>query len=376
MRNSKLRARIGQLLGDRFREVIVDEAQDCGPEEIEVLRLLREFGCDVVAVADLDQAIFEFRRATPEAVGAFLSELPSGRRLDGNFRSTPAICEVNRRLRVSDDVDEACGDRAGLATPVRLLSFDDEADVRAAVEAILNEEGLPVGGAKVIAHKRKDAKACAGAVNEAPVGNRKVLRVAQANLVIRHDTDPTRRRRAIESIERVLLELTDAPRPEDRSTHALAEAVGVQFRWLRDAAVRVCLGANPEGNRTDYAASIRGVVESLDWPDGVKTPNLGGQLAAPTEGEWTALTAAQGLTGLPWDSIHAVKGRAIESVVLVVPKSLPTDENDRTCLDLWEQGLDGESRRVLYVGASRAERLLVLAVHQAHAERVEALVFG
>ena len=61
----------GTLLAARFSEVIVDEAQDCGPEELHVLELLKQFGVTVTAVADLDQSIFEFRRAEPEGVRAF-----------------------------------------------------------------------------------------------------------------------------------------------------------------------------------------------------------------------------------------------------------------------------------------------------------------
>ena len=62
---------VGSLLAARFKEVIVDEAQDCGPEELLVLRLLQRFGVTIVAVADLDQSIFEFRRADPAAVRTF-----------------------------------------------------------------------------------------------------------------------------------------------------------------------------------------------------------------------------------------------------------------------------------------------------------------
>jgi DNA helicase-2/ATP-dependent DNA helicase PcrA len=41
---------VGTLLASRFKEVIVDEAQDCGPEELQVLRLMQQFGVTIVAV--------------------------------------------------------------------------------------------------------------------------------------------------------------------------------------------------------------------------------------------------------------------------------------------------------------------------------------
>jgi len=78
---------VGTLLAARFKEVVVDEAQDCGPEELLVLQLLQQFGVTVVAVADLDQSIFEFRRADPVAVRGFADGLGASLSLDGNFRS-------------------------------------------------------------------------------------------------------------------------------------------------------------------------------------------------------------------------------------------------------------------------------------------------
>jgi ATP-dependent exoDNAse (exonuclease V) beta subunit len=57
-----------------------------------------------------------------------------------------------------------------------------------------------------------------------------------------------------------------------------------------------------------------------------------------------------------------------------LPKNLRIDESGRSVLDCWEQGVDSEARRVLYVGASRAERLLVLAVHESHVDRVTAVL--
>jgi superfamily I DNA/RNA helicase len=57
----------GTLLAARFSEVIVDEAQDCGPEELRVLQFLKGSGVTVVMVADPDQSIFEFRRAVQRA---------------------------------------------------------------------------------------------------------------------------------------------------------------------------------------------------------------------------------------------------------------------------------------------------------------------
>jgi hypothetical protein len=66
-----------------------------------------------------------------------------------------------------------------------------------------------------------------------------------------------------------------------------------------------------------------------------------------------------------------VKGQEFSAVALVIPARPRKGEDGLTVIDHWEAGTDTESRRVLYVGASRAQRLLVLAVHASHAERVK-----
>ena len=43
-------------------------------------------------------------------------------------------------------------------------------------------------------------------------------------------------------------------------------------------------------------------------------------------------------------------------------------------MDHWDQRVGSEARRVLYVGASRAQTLLILAVHTDHANRVTGLL--
>ena len=56
------------------------------------------------------------------------------------------------------------------------------------------------------------------------------------------------------------------------------------------------------------------------------------------------------------------------------PRSSSESPDNRHVLDHWEQGTPSELRRVLYVGASRAQRLLILAVHTDHLSRVTSLL--
>lgn len=361
------------LLAGRFDELFVDEAQDCGVEELAVLEAAVDGGVTVVAVADLDQAIFEFRRADPAKVREFANRLGYGAPLNGNFRSSPAICAVGDSLGSAARTEVPLGPYRDHPGPVRLVAFDQPSEVQAAIARVLVEEQIGARDCKVLAHRRRDAAACAGASATTSVSGRAILRLANAHLTLVSDTDTTRRRRAIELAERTLLNLAQSTEPDFHSTESLAQQLGITSRWLRSATTRVVHGADPAIGRQAYTAEIRRIVSGLGWPPSVSLPNLGQRLATPSATDWSTLTPDPP-DGLLWGTIHSAKGREFHAVALVIPRQLIADDNGMTALDLWEAGQDGESRRVLYVGATRARRLLIAAVHADHASRVATML--
>lgn len=123
-----------------------------------------------------------------------------------------------------------------------------------------------------------------------------------------------------------------------------------------------------------YARELRQYVALVSWPEGVSAPdNLSNRLRAPRPAPWLRLhrpTTATFAAG----TIHSVKGREFPGVVVVLPQKPITDSDGHHALDHWEKRTDSELRRILYVGASRAQRLLILAVHTDHADRVSKLL--
>jgi superfamily I DNA/RNA helicase len=101
--------------------------------------------------------------------------------------------------------------------------------------------------------------------------------------------------------------------------------------------------------------------------------DLGTFLKAPKETAWKA-SREDKPAAFAAATIHSVKGREYTSVVVVLPKDLLTDKTKRHVIDHWEGGVASELRRVLYVAASRAQRLLILAVHSDHLGRVAKLL--
>jgi superfamily I DNA/RNA helicase len=72
-----------------------------------------------------------------------------------------------------------------------------------------------------------------------------------------------------------------------------------------------------------------------------------------------------------WSHIHGVKGEEFDGVILALPSRARAGVH---VLDDWEQEINSEARRVLYVGASRAKKALVLVVPPARWEQLERIL--
>jgi DNA helicase II / ATP-dependent DNA helicase PcrA len=283
LRRPEIAESIGTLLGNRFSEIIIDETQDCGPEELLVLRLLRRYGVRLAAVADLDQSIFEFRRAEPEKVRAFAATFSAPLSLNGNWRSSPGICALNNSLRSSSRIETACGVNASCQTPVQLLEFRSQDLVTAAVEELLAVHELPRSETIFLAHRGSDARRCAGVPGESTSqSSNLVLGVGWASTVLQTaSSTPKERSQAVGLIEGVLRAAADVG---DLNESTLDE------RWLRDTAVRLAVTVDPTGSTPkDYAEMLRQYIKQIRWPVGI-TPrhDLGAFIKAPKEAAWKA----------------------------------------------------------------------------------------
>jgi superfamily I DNA/RNA helicase len=357
--------RIGQLLAARFSEVIVDEAQDCGPEELTILNLLRCYGIKVVAVADLDQSIFEFRRAEIGTVSTFATALGT-LRLDGNYRSSPAICALNNSLRYGDHQETACGENAACQYPVLLMEFRQLSDIAPYVDQLLDTYGVSQAEAMFVSHVRDHAEQSAGARSTKETTSQSlVLSIAQAHTVLRAGfATPAERHRAATAVEKVLKKVANTGDDDEI----------LEERWLRDTAYRLAVALNPAGmKRSDYANQVRTYVKGISWPAGVtRREDLHTFLKAPSAASWQALGDDKAPGTYTAGTIHSVKGKEFTSTIVVLPEKLHADDANRHALDHWEGGTQSELRRVLYVGASRAQQLLILAVHANHKDRIVA----
>ena len=85
----------------RFRYLQVDETQDTNPSQYKLINYLATPRNNVVIVGDPDQAIYQFRGASPEAsILSFKQMYPKGIifHIEHNYRSTPQILEAANQL--------------------------------------------------------------------------------------------------------------------------------------------------------------------------------------------------------------------------------------------------------------------------------------
>ncbi len=90
----------------RYLYLQVDETQDTNPSQYQLIQHLAASKQNVVVVGDPDQAIYQFRGASPEAsILSFQTMYPKGKiyRIEHNYRSTPQILDAANKLIAHND---------------------------------------------------------------------------------------------------------------------------------------------------------------------------------------------------------------------------------------------------------------------------------
>lgn len=88
----------------KFKYVLVDEYQDTNAVQYQITQILAAKSKNLCVVGDLDQSVYSWRGATPEAMGGFSSDYPNAKVviLEQNYRSTKAIVETYRSIIASN----------------------------------------------------------------------------------------------------------------------------------------------------------------------------------------------------------------------------------------------------------------------------------
>src|SRR6266516_1189675 len=117
----------------RYHYLQVDETQDTNPSQYKLIQYLAAPRQNVVVVGDPDQAIYQFRGASPEAsILSFKEMYPKGKiyHIEENYRSTPQILDAANRLISHNDItpgfEKMLRPTQPDGAPVQVTAYDDQ----------------------------------------------------------------------------------------------------------------------------------------------------------------------------------------------------------------------------------------------------------
>ncbi|MCP2243279.1 UvrD-helicase domain-containing protein [Lentzea aerocolonigenes] len=373
------------LLATRFDEIIVDEAQDCSALDLAILTELREAGVPLVFVCDPDQAIYEFRGALPDSVRHFGKSLGKQITLAGNWRSSNAICGLAATLRASatarppDDAvgpnhDEAAGilliQTAGSQPEQALTTFNAHADAM----AIAPERRL------ALAHAAARLPNTTHTTASIPPENSSARVAWAATIVNAVSSSTSLRNTAYEILQRALLRFwyTDDD-TGNRTVAAICDTLELDQWRLRRLAAQLAsaLSKVDEGTFASWCTTANTTMKRLPpHPEMTRRSSSGslraGNLASATPRTAGGVPKSQLASVTRASVVHQVKGEEEDAVLVIVP----ADDRTDALIDAWVSGEHppelAESLRVLYVAATRARRLLAIALPDDSPNRVAA----
>jgi DNA helicase-2/ATP-dependent DNA helicase PcrA len=373
-------ASLGRAIAARFYEVIVDEAQDCNPLDLQLLTWLRGHGLPVSVVSDADQAIYGFRQGDTTALATFAQSYGADNNLgfSGNFRSSPAICRCAATLRSRAEPDEALGENANITLPIYILKYEGSAppaSIHLHFNNLCQRAGIAAPARMVLAHARTSARNACGLRADDEGGDSKVARLARAAGTYHAKGTSGRAREAcLVTAEHALLELM-GKFEEQSSIARLVEQHGIDRRWLRRMALQLIAKlpptcANSDEARNSWVLALQAAVTALGltYSEGVTATNY---FRRPPSAEWSQfLQPRADLAAIAWATIHEAKGSEHNGVCVVIPNGDHTEE----LIVAWENRADSEPKRVIYVGVTRAEKLLAIAVPAPFVDRLTAIM--
>lgn len=376
--NSVLGNRISTAVHARFVEVIVDEAQDCNPDDLAIISWLRDTGMPVKVICDPHQTIYEFRGGVTDHLLEFKKSFADDQQkeLTGNFRSSPNICNTVVQLRPSSSrglPDTSLGPSRDEMAAVQILSYEGRsvpASVGETFRKVLQEADIDMSSAPIVAATRSSAAAAVGQPRPSRSTHRSI-RLAEAVTSFHFAAGFKEIKAALGVLHQILLELEghidgvsyhqylidNEMEPDEWRPKVISILRELQFDPAKHANARAWhTAAKALLSSSLSIKNGQSISQMLRWNDELDS----------------ALSAVPSATAMP-RTIHSVKGMEFPSICVITTSTL------KGILDYLEDGEpadNAEEARKLYVAASRAERLLVIAVPRSQAERLSQHLSG
>jgi len=373
----KVDSPLAKALVARFGEIIVDEAQDCNPDDLRIIQWFRDASIPVKVICDPNQSIYGFRGGVSNELETFAKTFPEDRRLclTGNFRSSANIVRAVSRLKRPEaawPVDEALGIHRTEPSPVYLLAYKGTS-VPSSIGDYFKQLTLEIDVAAqhcpVIASTRLSAFRALGLPVESTSGHL-VCRLAAAVGGLHSLSEFSERKYALEELHRVVL--TVGGKLKQKTYRQYLDTVDDKHQtWRSEMLV--------------LAKQLRYVPEQHRDADGWLEQARNALSAKLPSGEDKSIKQvlkrndllAQALLPRPTHrhsprTIHSVKGAEFPAVCVVLSTKMA-----KGAIEYLETGANSEMAeelRKIYVGASRAQRLLAIAVPHTQVKKLAYLL--
>jgi len=382
IRNPLWKGAVGRALASRFCELVVDEAQDCNPLDLAILSWLRGYGLRVTVVCDPDQSIYEFREGSPSALLEFAETYRCENRLSftGNFRSSKAICALAATLRGREVPDTALGEASVYTYPVIVATY--HGNIGGQIGRLFTERieskvvGLSRKDGILLAHRHADALRASGVPVVAKTAGASRIEAVARSVAEFWSPSATAgsRESAVRAMEKLLLTMLGQWKEgEDHSPIRVIERANLNRRELRRQALDLLMHIprtcdNNDGKRAKWVEAVRARIDclGLTLPPGVTARKF---LCRIGKGEWSKHLREPADRNVACSTIHDAKGREYEAVCVVLRPDRAQSNRTSELFDAWETRADLEPKRVIYVGVTRARRLVLLAVPEAFGGR-------
>lgn len=364
---------LSAALAARFQELVVDEAQDCNPMDLEIINWFRAAHIPVKVICDPHQSIYGFRGGVTDELFDFGATFPTEQQmpLTGNFRSSRHIASAIvalRPLTARARADDAIGVHREEPTPIYILAYPGKsvpATVGIRFQALTEALGLDPHDCPVVSATRRSGSNALGHPSDNGIQDL-TYRLAMAITDYHFSFELGGRKQALEAVHRLLLELEGATIQKTYHQH-VAELGLEPGAWRPHALALVeALRFDPEKFATadawlDEARSLLGPC----LPPGGPTIN---QRMKRNAALANALSSAPP-TGHCARTIHSVKGMEFPAVCVVMSTNTAKGILDHLLTS--GSTAAAEDARKIYVGASRAQRLLVIAAPKSQAARLQ-----
>jgi superfamily I DNA/RNA helicase len=367
--------RVAEALAGRFDELIVDEAQDTSDVQLACLRLLRETRRlrSLVLVADLEQSIYGFQGADPAGCQRLIDACDlQPLELRSNFRSSQRICDVARHFTARETADHAAGEHAACEIDPEVLRFAaNRPDAVVAVFAgRLEEHGIGDADVAVLARSRRLRNVLNGEADHRVNLNRLVRTIG--GLAAARELGRTLRADEVARAEETLLWCATGAH--------LSDLLPTERRELRAVVGRLLSNLPPlDGTLAQWVTAARPTVRQL-----LLNHTRAQALAHPPHHTLKALRGFGGIAAadafakdrraLYAQTVHAVKGRTVDAVLLVVEAGSKGRAPAQLLTDLGPSD-DLRTREVVRIGfvaLTRARRYCAVALADSVPEDVHA----